>query len=756
MLALGRPPNEPRVAWATNVAARPARLATIPAELHPALIESLTHQGIDQLWSHQAEAVRAALAYRHVAVTTGTASGKSLAYHLPVLDRILREPASRVLYLAPTKALAQDQARALARFRLGRSVRFAIYDGDTPRPERAAARRSANVFLMNPDMLHAGICPNHELWGDVLQNLSAVVIDEAHVYRGVFGSHVANVLRRLRRLAALHGTAPQFLLASATIGNAREAFSSLTGLEIEVIDDDGAPTAARTLALWNPTLLDAATGQRASSLVEASALLVELIARGHRVICFVRSRAGVELVAKMARELLLARAPELADRIAAYRSGYNPEDRRALERRLADGDLVGVIATSALELGIDIGALDVAVVVGFPGTVASLHQRFGRAGRRGAALSVLVASTDALDQYFASSPERLLGRPIEAAILDPGNPEIRSAHLACAAYEAPLTERDDAILGRGTYAQAAAATWDRPLALTSNGIAWIGPEGPAQSFGLRSASSATIAIVEQGSGELLGSSDAGRAMRSLHRGAVHLHRGVSYAVCELDLEAGIAVVEPFSGDWYTQARVATELSLHDLEAVIELADAHGLAQVRLSYGSVDVAEHVTGYQRRRLPRHELLDTRPLDLPETRYTTRGVWLSFSQAGLAGIPDRELLGSLHAAEHALISVLPLLAMCDRWDIGGLSTALHPETGGPTVVLHEAIPGGVGISRRAFDSFATLAADAALVVRDCPCDSGCPACVQSPKCGSLNEPLSKNGALLLLERLRCLIGV
>ena len=744
VLALGRPPNEARVAWATEIPARAARTASIPAGLHPALHAALDRQGISRLWSHQADAVERALASRHVALTTGTASGKSLAYHLPVLDRILREPSSRVLYLAPTKALARDQARALAAFGLGRDLRFAIYDGDTPPEARLAARRTANVLLTNPDMVHAGICPNSDRWGDVLQNLSHIVVDEAHVYRGVFGSHVAHVLRRLRRLAALHGTAPQLLLASATIANPGEAFAALTGLEIDVVADDGSPSSARTVALWNPPLLDPATGQRASSVAEASALLVELVARGHRAIVFARSRNGVELVQKLARDLLLLRAPALADRIAAYRAGYTATDRRELERRLTSGELVGVVATSALELGIDIGSLDAAVVIGFPGTIASLRQRFGRAGRRGSALAILVASEDALDQHLAHAPDRLLGRPVEAAILDPSNPEIRSSHLACAAHEAPITERDDAILGAGTYDQAAAETWSRPLALTARGIAWVGPDSPARSIGLRSASASAIAIVDETSGELLGTSDSSRAPRSLHAGAIHLHRGRSYAVSVLDLEEGMAFVEPFSGDWYTQARVETELALGAPEATARHND------LVLAYGPVEVAEQVTGYQRKRLPGHEVLDTRALELPEARYTSRGFWFRVPETLLAGIPERSLLGSLHAAEHALISVLPLVAMCDRWDIGGLSTDLHPDTGGPTIVIHEAYPGGVGITRRAFEAFAMLAGDATLVVRDCPCESGCPSCVQSPKCGNLNEPLSKRGALTLLSAL------
>jgi DEAD/DEAH box helicase domain-containing protein len=470
VLALGLPPNEPRLVHRSELPATAARTAPLPDGLDRRLLRALRGRGIDRLWTHQAATYEAARAGRHVGVVTGTASGKSLAYGLPVLQTLLTDRHARALYLAPTKALAQDQARTLRLFGLGRDLRPALYDGDTDLGSRALARREANLFLTNPDMLHVGICPGHERWADVLSNLSHVIVDEAHVYRGVFGSHVANVLRRLRRVCALHGAAPQFLLASATIANPAEAMRALTGLDITLVDDDGAPRAARTVALWNPTLLDETTGERASALAEAAALVVSLVVAGQRVICFARSRRAVELIHRFVRDALVDVLPEVRDRVAPYRAGYTGEQRRELERRLASGELLAVVATSALELGIDIGLLDAAVGVGFPGTVAALRQQWGRAGRSGNGLAVLVASADALDQYFVRRPEKLLGRPVEAAILDHLSPEIHAAHLLCAAYEAPIAPRDDSVLGSGTHATAVARADPRgPLAVTTAG-----------------------------------------------------------------------------------------------------------------------------------------------------------------------------------------------------------------------------------------------------------------------------------------------
>ena len=742
VLALGRPPNEERLAHVQELPARPASPVPFPDDLDPRLWSALVGAGITELYTHQLAVWERSRAGGHVGVVTGTASGKTLAYALPVIAALLDDPHARALYLSPTKALAQDQARALKALRLGRALRPALYDGDTDHGARALARRHANLLLTNPDMLHVGICPRADRWGDVLANLTHVVIDEAHVYRGVFGSHVANVIRRLRRVCAAVGSSPQFLLASATVANPAAAMTELVGDVVEIVGGDGAARPGRTVALWNPTLLDPETGERASALAEAAAMIAELVARDLRVICFGRSRRIVEVVHRVAREAIAVRAPHLRDAIAPYRAGYTAEQRRELERRLAAGELRAVVATSALELGIDIGTLDCAISIGFPGTVASLRQQWGRAGRSGAGLAVLVASADALDQYFIRHPSMLTGRPVEAVILDHASPEIRRLHLACAAYEAPITEADDAILGAGAYAEALRLAEQGDLCVTAAGVTWGRGEFPAGHVALRSSTGATIAIVDTDTGQVLGTVEQERAYRTVHEGAVYLHLGESFHVIELDLVERMARVQPFAEEWYTQVKSSTTTEITCTHA------ATATLGVDLRFGEVTVTEQVLAYQRRGLPRHEVIDTHPLDLPPGTFPTQALWFCVPDELLAGCDDP--LGALHAAEHALISVLPLHAMCDRWDIGGLSTNLHPGTGRPTIFVYDGHPGGIGITRRGHDDFAALVGDARDVIRDCPCSEGCPSCVQSPKCGNLNEPLSKHGALAMMERM------
>jgi DEAD/DEAH box helicase domain-containing protein len=725
--------------------AQSAATEPLPADLDPAVAEALQAGGVDALYVHQAEAWERA-ADGPVIVTTGTASGKSLCFNLPTLDVLHRDRHARALYLYPTKALAQDQARALHALGLP-GIRPAIYDGDTPRGERAGIRRRANVVLTNPDMLHVGILPNHPAWGDVLANLAVVVVDEAHVYRGVFGSHVANVLRRLRRLAAVYGTVPRFLLASATVANPLELAEALSGLEdFALVERDGSPQAERRIAMWNPPLLDEALGVRGSPLREAAELLVGLVKRGSRTICFMKSRKAVELIARDAAAALREDGePDLAERVAPYRAGYTPAQRRELERRLVDGDLLGVVATDALELGIDIGALDAAISVTFPGTVASLRQQWGRAGRRGRGLAVYVAGEDALDQFFCRHPDEFLDRPVEAAILDHESEDIHLQHLLCAAHEGPLDEADAEFLGPRWLGYAERLQREGQLVQRRGAFALRHPEDyPAARVSLRSASGDSFAVVDVDSGEVLGTVEAARAFSTAHEGAVYLHLGRSYVVRGLDLEGRAAFVEAFSGDYYTQPK---RESSTDIARLLGRRMSLG---VTLSFGAVAVTEQVIGYQRKRLVDHEVLDFNALDLPETTFATQALWYELPDELASDIPLDALLGSLHAAEHSQIAVLPLLAMCDRWDIGGLSTNLHPQTGTATIFIYDGHPGGVGISRRGFEVFERLVGDAHRLIAECPCRSGCPSCVQSPKCGNLNEPLSKRGARELMAQM------
>ncbi|HWF52946.1 MAG TPA: DEAD/DEAH box helicase [Solirubrobacteraceae bacterium] len=727
--------------------ARSARLVSVPDDLDPRVLTALERAGIDALYSHQEAALRAAFAGPTI-VTTGTASGKSLCFQLPTLEVLSSDPRARALYLYPTKALAQDQARALHGFGMGAAIRPAIYDGDTPREERSAIRKRSNLVLTNPDMLHVGILPNHPAWAELFANLAFVVIDEAHVYRGVFGSHVANVLRRLRRVAARYGTTPRFLLASATIANPVELAERLTGFgDMTLIDTDGAPTAERTVAMWNPPLLDEALGTRASALAEAAELVERLVLDGARTICFMKSRRGVELILRLVVDRLRSSdRPELAERIAPYRGGYTPQQRRELERRLTAGELLAVIATDALELGIDIGSLDAAICVTFPGTVSSLRQQWGRAGRRGRGLAVFLAGEDALDQFFCRHPGEFLGRPVEAAILDHASPQIYAEHLMCAAHEAPLCDEDAAVLGsgwRGFAEELAAAGMLRER--VTGFVPARADDYPAARVSLRAGTPDSFALIDVESGELIGQIEAGRAYSTVHEGAIYLHLGRSYHVLALDLDARRALLEPFTGNYYTQAK---RESLTWIERLEERREALGVV---LSFGPVAVSETVLGFQRKGLQDHEVIDFTGLDLPTVEFSTRALWFELDEVVAAEpFPAEVLLGALHALEHAQIAVLPLIAMCDRWDIGGLSTNAHPQTGGPTIFIYDGHPGGIGITRRGFEEFERLVDDARRLIAECPCASGCPSCVQSPKCGNLNDPLSKRGALELLGRL------
>jgi DEAD/DEAH box helicase domain-containing protein len=726
------------VAFTTGVPARGPVLVPLPPDLHPKLRAALEARGLESLYAHQAAAFEAAERGEHVVVSTGTASGKTLAFNLPVLNSLATEPKNRTLYLYPTKALAQDQARTLAAFRLPH-VRAAIYDGDTPSGERRQIRKWANLILTNPDMLSVGVLPHHDRWGDVLANLRYVVVDEAHVYRGVFGSHVANVLRRLRRLAGVYGAEPQFLLASATIANPGEVGAALTGLDVTVVDRDAAPHAERTVLFWNPQLLDEELGVRASALGETARILAELVSAGRRTICFAKGRKAAELIHRFTSD----RVPELASRLSPYRAGYTPSQRREIERRLVEGELLGVTATDALELGIDVGLLDAAVTVGFPGTVASLRQQWGRAGRRSHGLAVLVAGEDALDQFFMREPEALMDRRVEAAILDGTNPRILDGHVRASAFEAPLDDADAATLGAEALEQAEALARAGELRHTKAGYVWSGHDYPAARLSLRSSTPDAITIVERETGSVLGVVELERAYTTVHEGAVYLHMGESYAVVALDLETRTALVQPFDGDWYTQAKKETT-------TVIEGVELSGLRLgVELFFGRVSVTEQVTGYQKRSIRDGEQLELVALDMPATTFETEGIWFLPPDELLAGLDTMpRLLGSLHAAEHSLIAVLPLWAMCDRWDIGGLSTNVHLQTGRPTIFVYEAHAGGVGLTRRGYDAFEGWVGDTERLLAGCPCERGCPSCVQSPKCGNLNEPLDKAGALGLLR--------
>jgi DEAD/DEAH box helicase domain-containing protein len=739
-----------QVVAVAHEAARPGSSQPLPDGLPAALREALAAAGITRLHGHQRAAFDLLEGGANVVVATGTASGKSLCYQLAALSASARDPQARALFLFPTKALAQDQARKLNAFGAAGIVP-AIYDGDTPQDQRALLRRTATILLSNPDMLHVGILPAHERWAEFLHQLRLVVLDEAHVYRGVFGSHVAQVLRRLRRLCAAYGGDPRFILTSATIANPGEFAERLVGETFATVSEDQAPRPERTVVFWNPPLLDPARGERRSALAESAYVTAESVLAGGRVIAFAPTRKAAELVFGQVRRRLEDRDRAAADRVQPYRAGYTPQQRRDIERRLFEHRLDAVIATQALELGIDVGSLDVSLVTGFPGTVTSLRQRWGRAGRRGHGYAVLVAGQDALDQYFMREPERLLGRSVEEAIIDLHNPHISAAHLQAAAYEAPLTARDAAYFGEEGLLAAERLEQAGHLRRRGDGLVWTRPHSPAAQTSLRTAGHDQFVIVEALHGEVIGTVERERVFRFCHPGAVYLHLGRSYQVTRLDLEGRTVVVEGFDGAYYTQAKTDKNVLVAGQAGVRELPGA------ALFFGELEVTEQVIAFQRRDLTDGHVIDTVSLDLPEQTFATQAFWLAIPQSvtdrslmALAETDEPALPGALHAAEHAMIALLPLYAMCDRWDIGGLSTPWHWQTDTPSIFVYDGYPGGIGLTKRGYDAFETLAADARTLIAECPCESGCPSCVQSPKCGNLNEPLSKPGAVALLSAL------
>jgi DEAD/DEAH box helicase domain-containing protein len=744
--------------------ARDGQSVALPDELPRALAVRLEQAGITSLWVHQEEAWRRAREGEHLVVATGTASGKSLCYQLPVLESLLTDDRTTALYLAPTKALARDQLRSLRGFKLPQ-VRAAAIDGDTPREEREAIRRTANWLLTNPDLLHHSLLGGHRAWADFLHRLRWVIVDEAHVSRGVFGGHVALVLRRLRRLAEHYGADPTFLLTSATVGNPAEHASTLTGLEVGEIVRDGSPRGPLDLGLWQPPFVDGDPGEitdaaedepgttRRSMLAETGDLLSSFVAAGVQTLVFTKSRKGAEVVAIHARERLgdatADDGTKLADTVAAYRAGYLPEERRELEESLRAGRLRGVAATEALELGIDVSGLDAVVLAGWPGTTASFWQRLGRAGRTGgAAAGVLVAQQDPLDHYLVTHPEQLVGRPPEDAIIDPANHHLLAPHLRCACQELPL----DAVEAEQRFGPTALGLLDEDveagvLRLRGGRYHWTSRKRAAGEVNLRSGGGRAIRIVDTDTGALIGDVDEARAHRQVHPGAIYLHQGRTLEIAELDLDRELAMgVETRQRSWTTRPRSDTDVRIID-----ELA-AETWDDVEVRLGRVEVTTQVTGYDVLRLGSNEVLDRHDLDLPPLHLHTVAVWYAVGEGTLqdAGIAWRDVPGALHAAEHAAIGMLPLLALCDRWDLGGLSTAHHPDTDRATVFVYDGHPGGAGLAERSYLRLPEHLEMTRTTIDTCGCRHGCPSCVQSPKCGNGNDPLHKAGAIRVLDLL------
>ncbi|MFC9325057.1 DEAD/DEAH box helicase [Kitasatospora sp. NPDC057015] len=741
-----------RLTHTEHLPAREARHAPWPDSVRPEIVAAALALGVVEPWAHQAEAMNLAKSGQTVVLATGTASGKSLGYLAPVLSDLLagtEAPNGRgatALYLAPTKALAADQRRRAAELAPAR-VRAALYDGDTPPEEREWVRQYASYVLTNPDMLHRGILPAHPRWASFLKTLKYVVVDECHTYRGVFGSHVAQVLRRLRRLCARYGSSPTFLLASATTADPAATARRLTGLSAVAVTEDCSPRGPLVFGLWEPPLTENVGEHgapvRRTATAEAAHLLTDLVEADTRTVVFVRSRRAAELVALQTQDQL---GRPLADRVAAYRGGYLAEERRALERDLHSGRLLGLASTSALELGVDVSGLDAVLMAGYPGTRASLWQQAGRAGREAqGALAVLIARDDPLDTYLVHHPEALFDTPVEATVLDPDNPHVLAPHLCAAAAELPLTESDLELFGPSTASLLPILEQRGLLRRRGDGTwYWTRRERAADSVDLRGSGGNPVQIVEAETGRLLGTVDASAAHTTVHTGAIHLHQGRTYRVRELDLDSSVALVERADPPYTTAARDITSISVLATDTSVDWGEA------RLSFGSVEVVNQVVGYLRKRISTGEILGESKLDLPPRTLRTRAVWWTVTEDQLldANIPFDQLPGAAHAAEHASIGLLPLFATCDRWDIGGVSVPLHPDTGLPTVFVYDGHAGGAGFAERGFQRAARWLAATRDAIAACECDRGCPSCVQSPKCGNGNDPLDKAAAVRLLN--------
>ena len=762
---LGRTSDPEQLRHVHTIPARKAVNEPWPGWVHPDVVAAYGTLGIQEPYRHQIQAADIAHGGQHVVIATGTASGKSLAYQLPALDAIHRselqvladpgkihDDGAVTLYLSPTKALAADQLAAIRALKLP-TVRAETYDGDTDVSSRRWIRDHANFILANPDMLHFGILPNHTWWARFFRRLRYVIVDEAHSYRGVFGSHVANLLRRLRRICAYYGAGtsfpePVFIAASATASDPAVSFGRLIGAPVREVSEDCSPHGSTTVAFWEPALTDVkgenGAKQRRTAVAETADILANLVSSRVRTIAFIKSRRGAESIASITKRLLDEVDPSLPGRVAAYRSGYLPEERRALEQALRSGQLLGVSSTSALELGIDISGLDAVLVAGWPGTRASLFQQIGRAGRAGQdAIAAFVASDDPLDTYLVNHPEAIFDVSVEATVFDPGNPYVLGPHLCAAAAELPIGPAELDLFGPTAEGLLNRLVAQGYLRKRPAGWFWTHPESAAGMVNLRADGGGPVSIVDAETGSLLGTMDSPQTHSQAHTGAIYVHQGDSYLVEDLNETDHCVMVRRVNPDFYTTARDVTQIEVLETTRTVQWGD------VTVHFGDVKVTTQVVSFQRKALISNEILGEEPLDLGARDLFTKAVWFVVDNRSLhgAGLVESEFPGALHAAEHAAIGLLPLVASSDRWDIGGVSTALHADTGVPTIFVYDGHPGGAGFAERGFEKAKTWLTATRDAIKACECEAGCPSCVQSPKCGNKNNPLDKAAAITLL---------
>ncbi len=719
-----------QMAHVETVPARQAQYGELERPLPDALARALSSAGIERLYSHQVDAIEAVRHGRNVVVVTGTASGKTLCYNIPVLERLIEHPSTKALYLFPTKALAQDQVKSLTRLAqldpvLAELVRTGTYDGDTTRHTRRKLRDEGNIILSNPDMLHAGILPYHAKWNRFLKDLEYVVVDEIHTYRGIFGSNVANVLRRLRRVCEHYGSSPQFICSSATIANPRELAERLVGDPFEVVDTDGSPRGTKHFVLWNPPYLDDTKMERRSSNVEGHWLMSELIAEGFQTIAFGRARVVAELIYRYTKDTLRRRKPEYAEKIKPYRGGYLPEERREIERKLFSGELMGVASTNALELGIDVGSLDAAVIVGFPGTIASVWQQAGRAGRASdESLAVLVGYNDPIDQYLMRHGGYFFRQSPENAVIDPGNKYILANHLRCAAFELPLSDVDYELFGE--LSEPIVNLLDEVEDLNEiDGLHyWSSTDFPARGINLRTISDNTYTIVDVArENAVIGVVDGVSALELVYPEAIYLHEGETYFVRELDLEQKIAYVEKKEVDYYTQPVLESAIRIG------QASDSKEWNGSNVFFGDATVTWMTSAFKKIKFYQLDSIGWSNLDLPPFHLETKALWLTPSKEAMEEVRSRgrNPIEGLVGVRNVAISVLPLFSMSDRRDVGGIVESSN--TGSPTMFLYDRFEGGLGFVETGYRNIEELLRGCLDLVNECDCEDGCPSCVGLP---------------------------
>jgi DEAD/DEAH box helicase domain-containing protein len=719
-----------QISFVNEIPSRPASYRSPKAEISPAIRGALGSMGIDSLYSHQADALDLISGGNNVAIVTSTASGKTICYNIPVVQALVDDPRATALFLFPTKALAQDQLRGLRLFcssapELMDAVRAGTYDGDTPREARRRLRNEANVILTNPDMLHQGILPYHSRWSRFFTNLRYVVIDEMHTYRGIFGSNVANVIRRLRRILNHYGNRPTFVLCSATIANPEELAQSLIGDSCPVVSEDGSPHGPKLFVLWNPAVLDSHRMERRSSNVEAHELMVGLIEAGVQTITFTKARVVAELILRYVRDALSRRNPHLVKKVAAYRAGYLPEERRSIEKSLFSGELLGVASTNALELGIDVGSLDASLIVGFPGTIASTWQQAGRAGRKtDEALVVFIAYNDPIDQYLMRHPGYFFGQTPENAVIDPMNPYILAGHLSCAAFELPLSPDDEALFGNLTGPIVSVLEEARKVKAIDDRTYWATTDFPAAGVGLRTISDDTFTIIDAtGTEKVIGVVDAISAPELVYPEGIYMHDGATYLVRDLDLDGKVAYVERKEVDYYTQPILDSSIRVQGAKRSATRGD------LNVCYGEATVSWKTTSFKKIKFYSLDSIGYGSVDIPVQHLETVSLWMYPDEALVSRIKKagKKPIEGLVGLKNVLINILPLFVMCDRQDMGGIVESSN--VGHPAIFLYDRYRGGLGFCEKGYELLPEVLRSALQLIEDCPCDGGCPSCVGLP---------------------------